>query len=512
MPGRFLRIMRPFTVFTAAGVIAACFFLQANATGSKLAPGNTPASKGAGGVIVTPNPLGKLGTVSANGFDAGATESFFHPLGSNGRSCVTCHLAEDAYTITPATAKSVARRNPQDPLFDSADGGTNCPPVFPQMPDARYSSMLLKYALIRELIAIPSGANFSLVSATNPHRCQITPGSPAISGKLILFRRPLPSANLTFLSDVRWDARETVKPIATGKNLTNLESLVFDLSSQGNKASIGHELSPPILGSQALADIVAFERNLYTAQLTLKPLKDLGERAGPGYLAKTIAPGFFIGQNDPLGKNFSSAVFTLFSDWEPDHTQNGNHSSSGPPNDLQRAIGLGEKIFNSRPFLIANVQGLNSAKNDPLYNPADPLAGRPIVGTCSTCHNTPDVGSHSTSLPLNTGVASAVPLNNAGQPIPSILDIALLPVYTLKSSKGAAVRVTDPGRALISGQWTDVGKMKVPVLRGLAARAPYFHNGSAKDLAAVIAFYNARFNIGLTQEESRALELFLSAL
>ncbi|HET6374533.1 MAG TPA: hypothetical protein VFF88_00650, partial [Methylocella sp.] len=136
----------------------------------------------------------------------------------------------------------------------------------------------------------------------------------------------------------------------------------------------------------------------------------------------------------------------------------------------------------------------------------------PIVGTCSTCHNTPNVGNHSTPLPMNTGVASAIPVNNAGQPVLGILDIAQFPVYTLKSSTGATVRVTDPGRALISGQWTDVGKVKVPVLRGLAARAPYFHNGSAKDLGAVIAFYNARFNIGLTQEESRALELFLSAL
>ena len=58
----------------------------------------------------------------------------------------------------------------------------------------------------------------------------------------------------------------------------------------------------------------------------------------------------------------------------------------------------------------------------------------------------------------------------------------------------------------------DVGKVKTPVLRGLAARPPYFHNGSAKDLATVISFYNSRFNIGLTPEESRSLMLFLLAL
>jgi cytochrome c peroxidase len=178
----------------------------------------------------------------------------------------------------------------------------------------------------------------------------------------------------------------------------------------------------------------------------------------------------------------------------------------------QQVIGEGEEIFNNRTFTITNVQGLNGARSDPLYNPADPLADKSIVGTCSTCHNTPDVGNHSTSLLLNIGTTTAVPVDNRGQPIPDILDTTNLPIYTLKSSAGSVVSVTDPGRALITGQWVDVGKVKVPVLRGLAARPPYFHNGSARDLATVVSFYNARFSIGLTPQESSALVLFLSAL
>jgi cytochrome c peroxidase len=49
-------------------------------------------------------------------------------------------------------------------------------------------------------------------------------------------------------------------------------------------------------------------------------------------------------------------------------------------------------------------------------------------------------------------------------------------------------------------------------VRGLAARAPYFHNGSAKDLNAVVSFYDARFNIGFTAEEKADLVAFLQAL
>lgn len=51
-----------------------------------------------------------------------------------------------------------------------------------------------------------------------------------------------------------------------------------------------------------------------------------------------------------------------------------------------------------------------------------------------------------------------------------------------------------------------------PILRALAARAPYFHNGSAATLADVVDFYDKRFNIGLTSQERSDLIAFLLAL
>jgi cytochrome c peroxidase len=50
------------------------------------------------------------------------------------------------------------------------------------------------------------------------------------------------------------------------------------------------------------------------------------------------------------------------------------------------------------------------------------------------------------------------------------------------------------------------------MLRGLAARAPYFHNGSAATLKEAVEFYNIRFSIGLTHHEIADLAAFLSAL
>jgi cytochrome c peroxidase len=88
-----------------------------------------------------------------------------------------------------------------------------------------------------------------------------------------------------------------------------------------------------------------------------------------------------------------------------------------------------------------------------------------------------------------------------------------MPLYTLRNkTTGEIVQTTDPGRALITGNWTDIGKFKGPVLRGVAGRAPYFHNGSAATLDQVVDFYNTRFNIGLSAQEHADLVAFLRSL
>jgi cytochrome c peroxidase len=175
-------------------------------------------------------------------------------------------------------------------------------------------------------------------------------------------------------------------------------------------------------------------------------------------------------------------VFTLFGAWE--------HADAP----ARRSIARGERIFNTRAFVIDNVGGLNGGPGDPI---AGPIAG----GTCTVCHDTPNSGNHSISMPLDLGLTSAT------QRTPN------LPLYTLENrTTHATVQTTDPGRAMISGKWADIGKFKGPILRGLAARAPYFHNGSAATLEQAVDFYNTRFNIDLSNAEKRDLLAFLRAL
>jgi cytochrome c peroxidase len=46
----------------------------------------------------------------------------------------------------------------------------------------------------------------------------------------------------------------------------------------------------------------------------------------------------------------------------------------------------------------------------------------------------------------------------------------------------------------------------------LAARSPYFANGSAKTLREVVDFYDRRFDMKLTDQEKEDLINFLEAL
>jgi len=131
------------------------------------------------------------------------------------------------------------------------------------------------------------------------------------------------------------------------------------------------------------------------------------------------------------------------------------------------------------------------------------LGVQSLPGSCGTCHDTPNVGDHSFPAPLNIGTGD----------LTSPLDLSYLPVITLQNNAtGARVQTTDPGRALVTGLWADVGKVKGPILRGLAARAPYFHNGSAASLSDVVTFYDKRFNAGFTDQEKADLIAFLKSL
>lgn len=131
-----------------------------------------------------------------------------------------------------------------------------------------------------------------------------------------------------------------------------------------------------------------------------------------------------------------------------------------------------------------------------LFNQPNPPSGR----SCGGCHDA-----------ANNGQNVAGRLFDVGASRPELAPGRA--VYTLQSRVDGTVRVTtDPGRALRSGRFADVDRFKTPSLRGLASRAPYFHNGIARDLPATVRHYEVALGFDFTPAQEADLAAFLGAL
>jgi hypothetical protein len=432
-----------------------------------------------------PNGSGLLETYNINNQPISLNGAFFQSLGTNGRSCSSCHLPTEGWSVSAAEIQlRFLLTQGMDPIFRTNDGSNCDHNINTSTLDGRRQaySLLITRGLIRIALAMPAGAEFTVLNVNNPYGC-------GDSSTLSMYRRPLPATNLGFLSTVMWDGRESTPPTTQKITYPNTGQLLADLSQQAIDATTIHAQGA-IPTAAHVQDIVNFETSMRTAQAydyQAGLLNGSGATGGPVALA---SQQFFIGINDsfppsfgfnPTGAPFNPDIFNLFNAWV--NSQNSARAS----------IARGQTLFNSKPITISGVAGIN----DVVGLPAS------FSGTCGTCHDSPNAGNHSVSAPLNIGVAD----------LTSPLDVSYLPVFTImNNATGVVVETTDPGRALITGKWADIGKVKGPVLRGLASRAPYFHNGSAGSLADVLNFYNKRFNIGFTAQEMADLIAFLNAL
>ncbi|MBV8361520.1 MAG: hypothetical protein JO189_26840 [Deltaproteobacteria bacterium] len=422
---------------------------------------------------------------------------FFQSLGTNGRACATCHEPRSGWGVSTASIRQrFYASHGTDPIFRVVDGAT-CDTDDVSSFEARRKAykLLLSKGLIRIFLPLPATQlgsdppvprDYEIVAVNDPYGCTDLSSDPPI---ISVYRRPLISANLRFLTEcpqndpscsplaIMWDGREP------------------SLESQATDATLGHAqaLQPPT--DDQVAQIVNFESGIYDAQVrdnVAGRLDKHGANGGPIFLSQQ---DFFIGINDSLSPGFDDVVFTLYDAWQ-------NLTASNDQDAARASIIRGEALFNTRQFTISEVNGLN------LFT-TDPLGANPVVGTCTTCHDSPNVGNHSRKLPLNIGVPDAETL---------VLDVTGLPVFIVRCTDtagplmGQSFTVTDLGRALITGKCSDVGKVKGPILHGLAARAPYFHNGSAARLEDVVNFYDERFSMKLTSEEKADLVAFLKSL
>lgn len=469
--------------------------------------------------ILFPNPNGASQTYSTNGGGIDQTGPFFQSLGTNGRSCATCHQPGDGMSVA---ALSVDLRflltQGTDPIFRTVDG-SNCDhniDVSTLRGRSAAYSLLRTRGLLRIAIAVPANANYQVTNVSNPYGCNET-------DTISQYRRPLPATNLRFLSTVMWDGRESSPATGTTKIVyaNYPTALVSDLEHQALDATNGHaqgDGTHPTAAEQQ--EIANFELGLNTAQtlgFAAGPLNAKGATGGPVPL--TDDP-FFISVNSsvnfllpsleqpgglvaPGDGQFTPAIFNTFNSW-----------ANLPTWDPRASIARGQALFNSLPINITGVAGIN----DDVAAGGLVAGGIPsLTGTCGTCHDTPNVGNHSFPTPLNIGTGDPNPSN----PSTSLggLDVSYLPRITVCLTDpntglptSTCKTTSDLGQALIDGNFDHVGKIKGPILRGLSARAPYFHNGSAQSLLDVVHFYEKRFSLTLNHQQESDLVAFLGSL
>jgi cytochrome c peroxidase len=475
-----------------------------------------------------PNKLGLSGNYQPAGPVTTANNAFFQSLGTNGRSCVTCHQPSNALSVTPALVQAVfAATQGRDPLFAPVDGA-NCPNQVPAADTsgallggrvgsqkhgdlrAAYSQLLNK-GLFRVFLPVPKQAlgpsprptEFTIEVLSDPNGCNTDPAynretDPAtgeVTQIISVYRRPLITSNLKFKTTTFANFPESGFPpidIATGETLPidpltgqfvsrNIMWDGRDLTLQDqavNAVLIHSQASTPPTNEQVL-QMLAFQNGIFSAQEVLRTV-NLTRGANGG--AK------FLSARPPSSVPAPIPPFIEFDAWK-------NLEPLTPNQELQASIARGQTVFNEFPaeFRIGN---------------------NFIARTCGSCHG--QQGGGNEPVPAgqrNTGVGGQSVSFNGPAPDPT------LPVFKLKcapdvipGADGRVVITNDPGLALITGRCADIGAFTVPTIRSLAARAPYFHDGSAATVMDIVNFYDKRFNIGFTAQQKADLVNFMNAL
>jgi hypothetical protein len=519
-PGPLRRWWRMASVVLGVVVVTAlAAAAQSGSSGAWWAPGEgspLPA------YAVYDNDRGQVGLLNTSGVVETKGHPFFEPIGTNGRACVSCHQPADGMALS---LRSVRERwtatGGRDPLFAAVDG-MNCPNL--PADDPRSHSLLLERGLFRLALPWPPkrmdgtriDPEFTIEVVRDPSGCNTDPiyGLRSATPTISVFRRPRPVANTKYTTHQNFGVGPFVgkngMPTAidpesgrpTSMNLM-ADARVPTLAVQAADAASNHLQVEGRLTADQIARIVAFEGQVYAAQVTSHGAGSLVEPDGPAAFGpRNLAAG----EAGVLGNNTTRFVFPLGGQWT--RLPRTGRDVDDARTAARESIARGHDVFMFRTFWIKDSMHLNSVG-----------LGNPAKRTCATCH-----GMHMTGMDTANGWmdigstnlpwASEVPLNpwTEAKPQMPLFRITCKAEVAPHPFLGRVIYTQDPGRALISGQCNDVGTIVMQQFRGLSARAPYFSNGSARTLRELVDFYDRRYGIGFSEQERQDLVNFLGAL
>lgn len=448
------------------------------------------------------NPTGTLRLLLDDGPLDTRDHPFFTAIGPNGRACVTCHQPADAMSLSAGSARRQWELlGAKDPLFAAADGA-NCPSL-PQGERASHS-LLIDHGLIRIARPWPPRGvkpDFRIEVVRDPSTCNLDAkyGLASADPHVSVFRRPRPVANFKYIESMgfAYDPKagmplpvdpETGKPVSG--NLM-ADARVPSLAAQMRDAAGAHLGFVDRLDAKAIARIEDFERRLYVAQQSDAQggaLDGDGAKGGPRLL-QTSPPGRLGSEGVPVWSEFEAwekAPDAVKASWTPEVRA------------FRASVARGARVFRDKTFLISDTAGINS-----------PIGfGNPVRNSCVFCHNMSYMGMDVAPGQVDLGTTNR----------PFADPLAHLPLFRVTClgkphpHYGRTILTHDPGYALTTGKCADVGRITLQTMRGLSARAPYFSNGSAKDLRGVVDFYDRRYRIGYSEQEKQDLVNLMRAL
>jgi cytochrome c peroxidase len=481
---------------------------------------------------------GQMGILQTQGAVNPANNAFFQSLGSNGRSCFSCHQPANGMSIGNDTLQALFNATGGLDLVFAPVDGSNCPKDVPQsqtraawrggaygrgLRSAREArSLLLNRGVFRVFLPMPKQADFTISVVSDPYGCntdpayaqQVDPTTQEVTQMISVYRRPRMTANMKYvtvpgltlggggLANIDFISGAAVVDPATGSPISG--NIMWDgreptLESQARDATLGHAQALTAPTAAQVAQIVAYETGVFAAQVYDFSAGALNANASPG---TTV----FGGPQRVASSSSAFGNFALYDAWPTTSASTRGHDPAALGAAARASIARGQALFNTRPITVSNVAGFNNATLLGVTNPS--------VTTCSSCHGNVQAGND----PFPDGQRD---IGIGGQSVafggpPPAADLPVFKVTCKAPAStpyhGTQVLTNDPGLALTAGKCADVGRRSVPQLRALAGRAPYFSDGSAATLPEVVKFYNKRFGIGFTAGEMNDLVNFLGAL
>jgi cytochrome c peroxidase len=375
--------------------------------------------------------------------------------GSNGRSCATCHVLDEATALSVENVEARLAANPNDPLFHPLDADD---------PDAAELTFEhLRKGLIRVTLPLPDK-----MDVVDLEGRVVTPPD-----RKIFVWRSVPSiANTAGTGPFQLDGRET------------------DLEGQAQSALTAHSEGPTLPRAQ-LARIARFEGEQFSSvrALVVGTLLELGV---PRHLIPVPERTLQLSAAERRGLTVYEAACAAC------------HGGASTQQIVNRAVhdGLffeldpaGNVIFDVPPGQ-GPVPRLVPHSGEFLNIGIGLMSGYGQMGAIPSFNDSVELPRYrfrfyrDGSRRQKLVDLPPIPVTASGDldDITPALDERGAPI--VGPSLGTQLFSTDPGRAAITGDPLDFEAFDVPQLRGLAHTAPYFHDNLAGSLREVVDVYS----------------------